>query len=245
MQELLTSRFNKGPEQQSKMAHLAERSSGGTLSSFSGVFRVVPLAEVEEENLRDLLTHFSKEEQEIGADLKSLSAITSEVKAINNQAAILHGERIKRAQDILKKYRDGAFTHWLMATYGNRQTPYNFLQYYELYTSVPKLLQGKIDQMPRQAVYTLASRSAPHEEKIPIIAEYKGETKKQLLQIIRQKFPLEDRDKRRAPLSTQLLQQLKEIEKECKGKQFKPSAPQKEALLEVLQSIQKTITTLL
>src|ERR1700677_3684402 len=111
--DLLNLRFKTKETQQPKMTALVERSNNGDLSSFSGVFRVMPLNDQEKE------------------DLEALTAITSEVKAITNQAVILHGERIKRAQEILKKYRDGAFTAWLFATYGNRQTPYNFLQYYE------------------------------------------------------------------------------------------------------------------
>ena len=71
----------------------------------------------------------------------------------------MHGERIKKAQEILKSYRDGAFTAWLLAAYGNRQTPYNFLQYYELYTALSPGLHSQLEAMPRHAVYVLASRS--------------------------------------------------------------------------------------
>ena len=46
----------------------------------------------------------------------------------------------KERKTILKNYRDGAFSAWLIATYGNRQTPYNFLQYYELYITLPEHL---------------------------------------------------------------------------------------------------------
>ena len=90
-------------------------------------------------------------------DLEFLTTITSEVKAINNQAIILHGERIKQCtRTFLTKYRDGAFSAWLISTYGNRQTPYNFLQYYEFYQSLNLELQKRMDDMPRQVVlYTL------------------------------------------------------------------------------------------
>lgn len=236
--DLLSLRFRKGPEKLSKMTNLAELSSTGNLSSFSGVFRVTPLTEAEEVHLRNLLEGYSLEQGDISADLENLSALTSEVKAINNQAAILHGERIKRAQDILKRYRDGAFSSWLMNTYGNRQTPYNFLQYYELYMSIPKILQDKVDVMPRQAVYTLASRNCPQENKEDVIKNYNGETKKQLLMLIRDRFPLEDQDKRASSLSEQTIAELSRIEKLVSSSRFKPTPEQKRRILEVLQSIQ-------
>lgn len=235
--DLLSLRFRKGPEKISKMTNLAELSSSGNLSSFSGVFRVTPLTELEEVHLRNLLEGYRVENQDISDDLNHLSALTSEVKAINNQAAILHGERIKRAQEILKKYRDGAFSSWLMDTYGNRQTPYNFLQYYELYTSLSKALQEKVDVMPRQAVYTLATRDCSQESKEDVIKGYQGETKKQLLSLIRERFPLEDQDKRASSLSEQTLVELGRIEKLISSSRFKPTPEQKKRLTEVLQSI--------
>jgi len=141
---LLSQRLKMATEKLSKMTSLVEMSSSGNLSSFSGVFRVTPLSEKEQEALQQLLQEYGSEKQDIQNDLDTLSSITAEVKAINNQAIILHGERIKRAQDILKSYRDGAFSAWLIASYGNRQTPYNFLQYYELYTSLPQQLHPKL-----------------------------------------------------------------------------------------------------
>lgn len=239
--ELLTSRFKKASEKLSKITDLAELSSTGKLSSFSGVFRVAALSELEQEELRHLLSTFSIEGLDINSDLKYLSTITSEVKAINNQAAILHGERIKRAQEILRKYRDGAFTAWLMNTYGNRQTPYNFLQYYELYVSIPKILQEKIDEMPRQAVYTLASRNVSQEQKEEIIKEYKGETKQALLALIREKFPLAEGDGRAQDIAEYVYLHLRRLRKEIKRDTFKPSDEQKNQIWGIIQSITKLL----
>src|ERR1700690_3631894 len=126
--------FNRLRQKFSKMTELAEISSKGNLSSFAGVFKVSPLTVQEKEDLEALLNDYKSESQyAIADDLSTLSSLTSEIKAINKKAAILHGERIQKAQEILKKYRDGAFSAWLVNTYGNRQTPYNFLQYYEFY----------------------------------------------------------------------------------------------------------------
>lgn len=235
--DLLTLRFRKNQEKTSKMNTLAELSTSGNLSSFSGVFRVTPLTEVEETHLRNLLEGYRGELEDINDDLEHLSALTSEVKAINNQAAILHGERIKRAQEILKKYRDGAFSSWLMDTYGNRQTPYNFLQYYELYSSLSRSLQDKVEAMPRQAVYTLATRDCPQESKEELIKNYNGETKRELLSLIRERFPLEDQDRRASSLSEQMIADLQRLEKLMSSKRFKPSDEQKNRMIEVLKSI--------
>src|ERR1700688_3342203 len=162
--DLLNLRFKTKETQ--KMTALVERANNGDLSSFAGIFRIAALDEKEKSDLENLLKNYRlNEAYDVDIDFKALSAITSEVKAITNQAVILHGERIKKAQEILKKYRDGAFTAWLFTTYGNRQTPYNFLQYYEFYSLISPAYHPKIDQMPRQAIYTLASRAGPLDQK--------------------------------------------------------------------------------
>ena len=208
---LLSERLKIASEKFSKMTTLAEMSSSGNLSSFSGVFKVETLSEKEETFLKNLLEEYGTEGQDIEQDFTSLSAITSEVKAINNQAAILHGERIKKAQEILKKYQEGAFSFWLIQTYGNRQTPYNFLQYYELYQALPQVLLPKLDEMPRQAAYTLASREGSFEKKQEVIENYQGETKQAVLEQIRKLFPLKEKDKRAQDHGVNLLKSLQKI----------------------------------
>ena len=220
--------FNRLKQKFSKMTELAEISSKGNLSSFAGVFKVSPLTSQEKEDLEALLNDYKSESAyPIDDDLQNLSSLTSEIKAINNQAAILHGERIQKAQDILKKYRDGAFSAWLINTYGNRQTPYNFLQYYEFYLQLPPKLHPKLDEMPRQAIYTLASRDAPFEQKEEILKNYNGETKNQVLTLIRKTFPLDDRDGRKEDLGEQALISLKRLEELFTQKRFRPTPEQK------------------
>ncbi len=231
--------FNRLRQKFSKMTELAEISSKGNLSSFAGVFKVSPLTAQEKEDLEALLNDYKSEsEYPIADDLTHLSSLTSEIKAINNQAAILHGERIQKAQNILKKYRDGAFSAWLINTYGNRQTPYNFLQYYEFYLQLPPTLHLKLDAMPRQAVYTLASRDAPFEQKEDILKNYNGETKNEVLTLIRKTFPLDDRDGRKEDLGEQAVIALKKLEELFAQKRFRPTDEQK---LEI-QSLLSTLT---
>lgn len=224
-----------------KMADLAKQTTEGKLSSFTGVFGVAELTESEKQNLQFLLQNFAHENQEIDSDLRSLSAITSEVKAITNQAAMLHGERIKRAQNILKNYKDGAFSAWLIATYGNRQTPYNFLQYFEFYAAMPKSLHPLIETMPRQAIYTLASREGDLDKKEEIVRTASGQSKQQLLVLIREAFPLPDQDKRKANAGQQALAMLYKLKLHLQRNAKHLSHLQKAALLEEMEKIQHII----
>ncbi|MEI6242085.1 MAG: CT583 family protein [Chlamydiota bacterium] len=225
-----------------KITALAERSTQGNLSSFSGVFQVSSLSEKEKNLLSDILLQYRESEStDIDGDLKHLLDLTAEVKAITNQAVILHGERIKKAQEILKTYKEGAFTAWLITTYGNRQTPYNFLQYYEFYTSMPKELHEKVDEMPRQAVYTLASRTGPFEKKLEIVQKYDGAPKSEILSLIRETFPLERTDKRLPNLADQSIQTLFRLKDLMKSSLFHPSIKQKEVLLGLVKELSQMI----
>lgn len=228
------------------MATLVERlkqalSSSSEQSNIAQVFRIAPLSPLEKEKVGEILNEHRAEKYEITTDLKMLSDITAEIKAITCQAAILHGERIKKAQEILKGYRDGAFTAWLITTYGNRQTPYNFLQYYELYKSIPKTLAPKLDEMPRQIAYALASRSGNLEAKLDIIEKYEGQSKQEMLQTIRSAFPLSLQDKRAHDPVKAIIDALKKIELQMKHESFIPTGMQKKALKEIFRELQKTL----
>lgn len=220
------------------MTELAQKTTEGQLTVFAGVFGMKKLGEKEQEELSDLLKKFSPDENpDVTNDLRSLIAITSEVKAINNQAAILHGERIKQAQTILKRYRDGAFTAWLLATYGNRQTPYNFLQYFEFYSKIPKTLHEQVESMPRQAVYTLASREGAFSKKEEIVRNYQGETKQEMISLIRSHFPLNDKDKRRENIGESSLKVLQRLTDIFENSSFKLTRDQKQAMRVLLKQL--------
>ncbi len=237
----LAARFKQATQKLSKMANLVEMSAQGNLSSFTGVFRVGPLSAAEQETLGALLAQYRNEEQEIEDDLRRLADITAEVKAINNQAILLHGERIERAQGVLKNYRDGAFSAWLIATYGNRQTPYNFWQYYKLFMALPAELQEKLDDMPRQAIYTLASRTASLEQKQSIVAQYQGQPKEELLALIRTAFPLAESDKRASDGAEMAVALMRRLGKAMTAKSFRPTKTQKQLLAKLLQDLQSVL----
>lgn len=240
--DLLSLRFRQKESQNTKMTALVEKANNGDLSSFSGVFRVTALNEQEKNTLETILKNFRHSDfYEVDADLKALTTITSEVKAITNQAVILHGERIKRAQEILKKYQEGAFTAWLFTTYGNRQTPYNFLQYYEFYHLMPIALHVKIDQMPRQVIYSLASRQGDLQKKEEIVKSYSGQTKAELLNLIRQEFPLNEDDKRLPNFASHAIMFLKRARELLKKPVCVPSSAEKKQLEELVKQIDELV----
>lgn len=226
----------------SKMGDLARKTARGDLSGFSGLFGTTELSIGEKDTLLNILTSYATDSIDLKGDLSLLVEITSEVKAINNQAALLHGERIKKANTILKNYQEGAFTAWLIATYGNRQTPYNLWQYYELYQLVPKKLHSQIDAMPRQAIYSLASREGDIGKKIEIIENFDGETKHELLAIIRESFPLSSSDRRRQNMTKSAISHLEQVFITLRKSRFPLPKSQKETMLSLLRSIKQLIS---
>lgn len=240
---LLAERMKKN-DASPKMSAMARQSANGALTSFSGVFGVAELSENEKDCIAAILKDYAIDAHSVSKDLEALLSLTSEVKAINNQAAILHGERIKKAHTMLVRYRDGAFTAWLMAAYGNRQTPYNLMQYYEFYEAMPKTLRPQLEAMPRQAIYTLASREGPLEKKRQMVEEYQGETKAELLSLIRQVFPLAEKDRRRGDVAHLALQTLQRVYRELAKGPLTVSKEQKKALKNVLADIHELLDNL-
>ena len=235
LKSLLEQRLGK-KDPSEKMTHLAKRASEGGLSSFSGVFHLSALSDEERKIIQNIVEEYGQEKGQTG-DLEKLIAITTEVKAINAQAALLHGERIKQAHSILAHYRDGAFSRWLMVTYGNRQTPYNFWQYYEFHLSLPKELQAKVERMPKQAVYTLAARKGEKQTKELIVSRYTGGAKKEILNEIRKAFPLDDEDLRsRSPLE-KISTLLKDLNKEIFRKKSRLNSSDKALIEKQLQEM--------
>ena len=236
---LISKRFNAN--RSTKMDALATKRNAGELSSFSGVFTASELDVKEKNALTELLKNYSLNETCFKNDLEALSGLTSEIKAIRNQAALLHGERIQRAQTLLKDYKEGAFTAFLLAVYGNRQTPYNFLQYFLLYSSLPKKLHAQAESMPRQAIYTLATRKGSLETKKEVIETYQGETKKELLKKIRSLFPLKEEDKRVPDSFKRVINSLKALQQEVKELSLNWPNAEKSALHSFLDNFKNSI----
>lgn len=220
-----------------KVGALVERSRARQIPHFSAMLQGVSISSQEEDFLHALLEKYQTSGVNVHIDLQTLTAITSEVYAISNQSIVLHGERIKRAQTLFKVYREGAFSTWLIRMYGNRQTPYNFMQYFELYAILPLKLQKIMDKMPRQVIYTLSTRATSQEQKEAFIKNYRGETKNELLEKLRQIFPLAQQDKRNSDQVKRAQNQLKGALKAMKDPRFSPNEQEREACQQLIQEI--------
>jgi len=226
-----------------KEAFEVRPASPTTASIFMGMDA---LSEADEEKLRLELLAASKEsgigQEEAQKDCTDLLSITSEIRSITKQSIMLHGERISKARSILNKYKKRAFMRWLDVTYGNRQTPYNFLYYYNLYQAVPQKEQTLIQKMPVRAAYLLSSRDGDMKKKLEIIRKHANSPQRELLTVIRKEFPTSEgegsgrREGSRSLAKTvlQALKALAEIEKP-----LSPSA------LTTLQQAQEVLNAIL
>ncbi len=225
------------------VGQLVERSTGSITTNLSEGLPKTILSNAEKDQIASLLEKYQTNKEEASTqDVEQLCDITAEIKSIHNQSIILHGERIKKAQEILKHYSEGAFSSFLVQTYGNRQTPYNFLLYYEFYTSVSKGVQKIIDPMPKQAIYSLSSRDISKDEKIDFVKSYQGETKVQLLQRLRDVYPLKEKDKRKAILAKQVEVMLEKSLAIVSRPSFKQTTHEKKKLLSLLGTLSNKIS---
>lgn len=216
-------------------------------SAFHGMFGESRLSDAEEEALQQLLYDFFdpslNDEEQIHRDLRALCNIGAEVRAIAHQSLLLQGERIQQAQKILKRYREGAFTQWLIATYGNRRTPYSYLQYYEFYQQLPTTaLKTKMESMPRQAAYALASRPGEVEEKAEIVEAYQGQPQRELIALIQERFPNNAGDQRSNKLRH--LNTLRSMHKLCEQLPSQRTAltyAEKESILRLIERLKQMI----
>ena len=107
------------------------------------------------------------------------------------------GSVLHKAREVLKKYKDGAFTRWLELAYGNRQTPYRMLQYYDFYQTLSKDVQPLIQSMPKRATHVLASRNGDPEKKVEIIKQHYASSSEDIIKIIQDTLPINAKDGRK------------------------------------------------
>ena len=163
-------------------------------NSFNSIFETTPLDETESNRIEKLLVDnyipgvIGKEQVE--RDLNQLKSITSQIRAIGRQGIVLMGERVHKARETLKPYKDGTFTRWLEFTFGTRRTGYNLLAYFELHRDLPRIdLREKFKRMPLRPAYTLASREGEIDLKADIIHKHHKLDHKTLITIIQEKLP--------------------------------------------------------
>lgn len=183
------------------------------VNNFNAIFDTKPLDEKESQGLEKILAeHFlpgKVSEEQAEKDLDNLKNITAEIKAISKQGLVLMGERIQKAREILKPYRDGAFTQWIDSTFGSRKTAYNMLSYYQLYFELPNYaLKERFKQLPQKAAYALASKDVDIEEKVRIIEDYHDSSADELMMLIQERFPADVVDRRRKEANKSLLDSI-------------------------------------
>jgi hypothetical protein len=163
-------------------------------NTFNAVFNTQPLEESEAINLEKMLFENLRldliSEDEARQNINQLKQITAEIKSIGQQGAILMGERIYKAREILKSYKDGTFTKWLELTLGSKKTGYNLLAYYELYNELPnETLKENFKKIPQKAAYILASRDGDIQKKAGIINSYHNLRAQEIISLIQEEFP--------------------------------------------------------
>lgn len=198
------------------------------VNSFSAVFDLQKLDESEEKHLEDILENNwisdNLKREELSQHLMRLKALTSEIKSISRQGAFLIGERVVKARDLLKPYRDGTFTLWLESTFGSRRTGYNMIAYYELYTALPDDdLRNKYKIMPQKAAYYLANRKGDIQRKFRIIDQHYRHKCPEIMHVVQKEFINHDRRSKRTTIGLvnrlldtvdQLVKRQKELSKE-------------------------------
>ena len=95
--------------------------------------------------------------------------------------------------------------------------------------------------MPRQAIYTLASRTGDLDEKVNIVKNYSGQTKQEILSLIRKRFPLDRDDKRLPNIANQSISSLLRLKDLFTHSLFDPSDKQKRKIMDLLKELQNLI----
>jgi Uncharacterised protein family (UPF0137) len=194
------------------------------INSFNSVFDTKPLDAVETSRIEKLLTEgFQpglRAQCQVADDIASLKQITAEIKAIGRQGTVLMGERVHRARELLKPYKDGTFTRWLESAFGTRKTGYNALAYYELYTALPHdSLRESFKKLQQRTAYVLASRKGAVETKAEIISEYQDRSHDELVILIQEKLPVASGDRRLGKTSNdRLIDQIRDNFKKLQKK---------------------------
>lgn len=192
------------------------------VNNFNAVFDIQKLDPSEEERLKDLLDENWMEENlsktDVQKNFQELKSLTSQIKSISRQGAFLIGERVVKAREMLKPYRDGTFTLWLESTFGSRRTGYNMLAYYELFRALPdEELKTKYKSMLQKAAYSLANRKGDIQKKIEIIDRYYNLKAKEILEVVQKEFSNHDSRSRRTV--TSLVRKLLETVDQLSKKQ--------------------------
>lgn len=143
------------------------------------------ITQEEAEQLRSGIKRLSYKNNLISEeDLSQLVSISATLRTSHKNHVLFHGRNIHKAQDLLKKQKRGAFSFWLAFTYGSRQTCYNFLNYFLLYSALPKEIRPQFEKMPLKSAYLIGSIEMDSKKKVNLIESYRGEKFKEWKEVV-------------------------------------------------------------
>jgi hypothetical protein len=154
------------------------------------IFKIKDLKPKEIQDIEILLKENSTKINnfEFQNDFRNISRITTEIRGVNRMHSIFLGGKIIEARNILEKYGDKTFSKWLELTFGNRRTPYDYIYQYEFFSALSEQYQEIALQMPRSILSIVCKKKLPFEEKLELVANYRGEKKHELVKLIKDKF---------------------------------------------------------
>lgn len=165
------------------------------------------LTDAQESQIKNLFIEYKSDDlnkEQINDDLDKALEISISIKTITQQSVLLIGERIKKAQHVMARYKVGMFNKWLLLIFGNKATPYNFLRFFNFYHSIEDLtIRNKLEELPKKAAYKLASRKGELSTKIEVLKSVTASNQNNksikvaiLEKMIDQKFPIDESDNR-------------------------------------------------
>ena len=162
------------------------------INAFNALFAVEDLNEQDNRAVEKILVEGFEPglvaEESVNPDIDEVKRLTKELRAIKRQELVLIGERIAQARDVFRKYKEKSFREWLELTFGSFKSGYNYLAFYDLYLALPDAIKPRLKEMPAKAIYILASRKAPLESKIEIVANATPQTANSLVALIQSRL---------------------------------------------------------
>ena len=216
------------------------------MSPMGALFENISLEEKEEKIIESILSASvdfgNVTEDQKDKDFLKIKKITAEIKSIGRQGAILMGERVFLAREILKPYRDGTFTKWLEATFSSRKTGYNRLAYFELYKALPQEEIKKLFQeIPQRAAYILASREGDLHTKSELIRNHYHLGHQDLINVIKKIFPATAQEGQHKKQQNRLIATAQEALQKLHLRKEKISGEEKKSLLRIQGLLQKIL----
>jgi hypothetical protein len=180
------------------------------VNTFTSVFGKSELEEREASSIEQLVIQYAmpchvSKSQSI-QDVEEMKQLTAEIRSVGKRCLVLIGERVFKVRDILKRYKEGSFTQWLIGTFGCRRTGYNYLTYYEFYKQLPnnELKEG-FKKFPQKFAYKLASRKGDIGIKCDIVREYCTFPLEEIYKIIDEMLPLKSEERLKHKVNDDLL----------------------------------------